>query len=306
MANLIFESELNANIENLIKNAKEQVLLFCTTFQLPVRIKDCLNQRKNDPYLHIVIVFGDSVAELSKFLVSEDFTFLKLFPNILISHEPRLHANYYANESNGVLTSMNLQTYDDSKFIDVGILFKTKNALKNFTNQTLGGITSLISDTENIAIESADFFYKVFTNANRIFVREPQYESILLGFQKKYKTSKVSLDKSEQLTLLSKPDSVKSSSIDLSKVIKEIKEEQTTATFIKPESGFCIRTGAPIPYDPNKPLSKDAYRSWAQFGNPHYTEKYCHSCGRKTNTSVNTPLCDDCNSKLNKVLRKIF
>lgn len=298
MANLIYESELNASIEKLIKEAEEQIFLFRTKFQLPDRIKDCLKQRRNDHTLRIVFVFGDDKTELSKFLATEDFSFLKSFPNISVSHEPRLHANYYANESNGVLTSMNLQTYGDSKFIDVGIMFKTKNILKNLTNQTLGGITSLISDTENIATESADFFLKVFTNSNHVFVKEPQYESVLFGLQKKYKTSSVVIDETGILVGNSMPDIASNTP-----VIEMLSSENKT-TAVKPETGYCLRTGISIPYDPNRPLSKEAYRSWAQFGNANYAEKYCHGCGKKASTSVNNPLCNDCNTSLNNSARK--
>ena len=43
--------------------------------------------------------------------------------------------------------------------------------------------------------------------------------------------------------------------------------------------GFCIRTGVPIPFDIDKPLSKEAYRKWNEFGDPDYPEKFCHFSG---------------------------
>lgn len=58
------------------------------------------------------------------------------------------------------------------------------------------------------------------------------------------------------------------------------------------ESGFCIRTGMPIPFNVAKPMSNDAYKLWSKFGNPDYPEKYCHFSGELSNgeTSLNKPI----------------
>jgi hypothetical protein len=31
-----------------------------------------------------------------------------------------------------------------------------------------------------------------------------------------------------------------------------------------------------IPFNPEKPLSYEAYQKWNQFGDPDYSEKFCH------------------------------
>jgi hypothetical protein len=56
--------------------------------------------------------------------------------------------------------------------------------------------------------------------------------------------------------------------------------------------GYCIRTGVQIPFNVEKPLSYDAYKKWNEFGDPDYSEKYCHFSGEKSNgeTSVNHPI----------------
>lgn len=70
------------------------------------------------------------------------------------------------------------------------------------------------------------------------------------------------------------------------------KIEQFTKIPQSKPSGFCIRTGIPIQFNPEKPLSNDAYRSWNQFGDPNYPEKYCHFSGEasKGDTSFNKPI----------------
>lgn len=57
-------------------------------------------------------------------------------------------------------------------------------------------------------------------------------------------------------------------------------------------SGYCIRTGTEIPFNVEKPMSYDAFRSWNKFGDPDYREKFCHFTGEPSNgeTSVNKPI----------------
>ncbi len=57
-------------------------------------------------------------------------------------------------------------------------------------------------------------------------------------------------------------------------------------------TGYCIRTGVEIPFNVEKPMSYDAYKSWSKFGDPDYSEKYCHFSGEQSNgeTSVSKPI----------------
>jgi phosphatidylserine/phosphatidylglycerophosphate/cardiolipin synthase-like enzyme len=67
---------------------------------------------------------------------------------------------------------------------------------------------------------------------------------------------------------------------------KSIKESGTNG------KGYCIRTGVTIPFDIEKPLSKEAYKKWNEFGDENYPEKYCHFSGEASNggTSVKQPI----------------
>lgn len=57
-------------------------------------------------------------------------------------------------------------------------------------------------------------------------------------------------------------------------------------------NGFCIRTGVEIPFDVEKPLSYEAFKSWSKYGDPDYAEKYCHFSGEPSHgdTSVAKPI----------------
>ncbi len=58
------------------------------------------------------------------------------------------------------------------------------------------------------------------------------------------------------------------------------------------QPGFCIRTGEPIPFNPDRPLSPAAYRVWSQYGDPFYPEQFCHFSGESSNgeTCVARPI----------------
>ena len=57
-------------------------------------------------------------------------------------------------------------------------------------------------------------------------------------------------------------------------------------------SGYCIRSGVEIPFNLDKPLSREAFGIWSEFGNPDFAENYCHFSGEPSNgaTSVRRPI----------------
>lgn len=74
------------------------------------------------------------------------------------------------------------------------------------------------------------------------------------------------------------------------------KEKLDLKPDIKPtnikSTGYCIRTGMKIPFNLERPMSYDAFKSWSKFGDPEYSEKFCHFSGEPSNgeTSVSRPI----------------
>lgn len=56
--------------------------------------------------------------------------------------------------------------------------------------------------------------------------------------------------------------------------------------------GFCIRIGVLIPFNVEKPMCYEAFKSWSKYSDPDYPEKYCHYTGEPSNgdTSVSKPI----------------
>jgi RNA polymerase-binding transcription factor DksA len=93
----------------------------------------------------------------------------------------------------------------------------------------------------------------------------------------------------------------------------EIRKVEKTASDAKTESskkhppesqkttrGFCIRCGAEIPLNPDKPLCFRCFPGWAKFSDPTYPEKFCHVCGKESKQSLDRPVCYSCYKKLYK------
>jgi hypothetical protein len=301
MATLIYESELNAALEGIIRESESYILLMCPYLKLHDRLKDCLKHHKNNPDVQIIVIFGKNEEDPSKSLHREDFEFLKSFPNVTVCYERRLHAKYFANEKCGLVTSINLHSFSMNNNIEVGVYFKTKSTLKNITDKALNPLTSIISETENIAAESDEFFKNVYNNAERIFVKHPNFESKMFGIQKKYIGSEIKIDNSDKLFQnIKRGDENNYSNQQNTKISSGGNNYYSTFNSNHNneipfhEKGFCIRTREKIAYDPSRPLSRDSYFVWAEFSNPDYRERYCHCCGKEYPTSVRNPICNEC------------
>ncbi|MBD0258598.1 MAG: phospholipase D family protein, partial [Cytophagales bacterium] len=75
-------------------------------------------------------------------------------------------------------------------------------------------------------------------------------------------------------------------------VLNKAPLKQDTQSAPAKASGFCIRTGVKIPFNPARPLSYEAFQKWNQFGDQEYPEKFCHFSGEPSNgeTSVRKPI----------------
>jgi phosphatidylserine/phosphatidylglycerophosphate/cardiolipin synthase-like enzyme len=69
-------------------------------------------------------------------------------------------------------------------------------------------------------------------------------------------------------------------------------DKATAAPTKQVVTGYCIRTGVEIPFNIEKPFCYEAYKSWRQFENGDYPEKYCHFSGEPSNgeTCFNKPI----------------
>jgi hypothetical protein len=189
MAKFLTGNELNSELEKLFEKAEAQIILISPYIKLHDRFISTLRTKKDNPEIEIVIVFGKNEEDLSRSMKEEDFVFFKEFPNIEIRYEKRLHAKYYANESYAILTSMNLYNFSQDNNIEAGVMTKA-NALSNIATNLMTNVTG----EESFDQTAWSYFKRVINQSDLLYKKSPRFESGMLGFSKKYKSSKIETD----------------------------------------------------------------------------------------------------------------
>ena len=74
---------------------------------------------------------------------------------------------------------------------------------------------------------------------------------------------------------------------EIEDIINGYLDDEDTKDF---KTGYCIKTKTEIDFNVKKPIDKSQFSPNDMNNNL----KYCHSCGKETETTVAEPLCDDC------------
>ena len=219
------------HLEELIKGTKERLILISPYLQFNERIKENLsnlNILKKD----IRIVYRENKLHV------DESNWLEQQVGIRTSICKNLHAKCYLNESEAIITSMNLYEFSQANNNEMGIYF-TKEHDPELYEKTVEEVQRLLTISEEI----------------RVSVR------------------KINISTSE-------------------KEDRKRPENKATNNRASNKGGYCIRTGVEIPFNPERPLSYEAFKRWNEWGDPDYPEKYCHFSGEPSNgeTSVNKPI----------------
>ena len=282
MAQFITGKDLEKAVYDIIWDAKQTLLIVSPYIKLDDYFKTLFDHHANNPQLHIILVFGKNEKAVSKSLSKTDFDFFKKFLNVSIVYIPTLHGKYYANEMMGLLTSINLYDYSFKNNIEFGMLSKG-SILNRFTTTA---DDDNYATCENLAYEN-----------DVVFIKRPVFQKNLLSsiLGKKYIKSDVLYDATENFYSLYKK--VPSASKRIDDFPSEIglgseNSSRPEREEVENQNGYCIRTGVQIKYNPAVPYSALPYKSWAQFKNNHYPEKYCHKTGKlsKGKTSMQNPI----------------
>lgn len=301
MITFLTGDDLNNAIDSIITNAKKAIYITSPYIKLDDHFKERFNLIKNDPSIYLQILFGKNEDNFYKSMKSEDLDYFKSFPNVSIIFEPKLHAKSYVNEYEGIITSMNLYDYSAENNVEYGVSF------------------SKITLTEKVYQEHKDHHFHLLENsAHCVYIKRPVFKTALLGLSKNYSRSEVLLDifesfnpnkKNYERVVYQDIDVISLNDKDVVPVLKTRSEKRLEKDqepvlekkpFIKkkqfesrdPEKGYCIRTGEEIDFNPERPLCYSAFKSWVQFENYDFPEKYCHKTGRKSNgeTSMANPI----------------
>ena len=117
MAKFLNTSATNFFLEELIKNAKERLILISPYLRLNDRIKELLED-KNRLKIDIRIVYGKSD------LHPDEIKWMQKLDYVRLSFCKNLHAKCYMNESECIISSLNLYEFSQVNNNEMGILIR--------------------------------------------------------------------------------------------------------------------------------------------------------------------------------------
>ena len=154
MAKFLTTNGLNYVIEEIVKTAKERVVLISPYLRLSDRIKELLSIGYR-PDVDVQIIYGKRELEL------RERQWLSTVPHIHTRFCQNLHAKCYLNESRCVITSLNLHLYSQQNNNEMGVMVKRGTDQQMFFEIT-SEVDRLLriseptnADRENLVLESA-------------------------------------------------------------------------------------------------------------------------------------------------------
>lgn len=294
MSTFLTGKELENKLTDIIWNAKKYIVIISPFIKLDSHIKDILEKVKSSHEVSLFILFGKNEEYKHKSFNEEDFNFIKDFKNVAVLYNKNLHAKHYSNENEGLITSLNLYGYSMVNNVEYGVYF---------TKSILNPLDKLYEETFNFTIEL------IYNQSEVVYLKKPQYAKKLFGLTKDYRQSLVLFDISNEFfngynyeskfyddfdleieTSVEKKFESKPQRETKSPKLSKIKKSQEN-NFTK-STGYCIRTGIEIPFNPDQPMCRSAWQTWNMFQDPYYPEQYCHRTGKKSygNTSMANPI----------------
>ncbi|MTE27548.1 phospholipase D family protein [Winogradskyella ouciana] len=305
MSTFLTGKTLENKLTDIIWKAKKYVVIVSPFIKLDDHIKEVLDKIKSTHGIALYIVFGKNEEYKHNSFKKDDLEFIKEFKNVTILYNKDLHAKHYANEREGLITSLNLYGYSMVNNIEYGVYFE---------KTPLNPIDKLFEQTYNYTFELVNNLSTV------IYLKKPTYSNKLFGLTKQYQESKVIYDITDDFfdsrSRLPETKSLKEFDLETETIIEKKYSEKpqrvdtTSTTSVKKKfhyngrvsrivpkekKGFCIRTGEEIPYNPDKPMSYDSYMTWVQYENYNFPENYCHKTGKPSygKTSMANPILTD-------------
>jgi hypothetical protein len=285
MSKFLTGNNLVDAIDDIIWNAEKILLIVSPYIKLDDHFKKLFDKHKKNPDLHLILVFGKNEKSVQKSLNKGDFEYFKEFPNISIVFVPNLHAKYYGNEFRGIITSINLYDYSFINNIEFGVL----------SEQSIFSSISKSSKSDDDAWKEC---MEIADTNEVVFIKRPVFEH-KRGFITKSKNfigSETLFDSTEKFYGLNKNKEASESRLfDYPEELEhgqKFESRPIRENEVATSQGYCIRSGVEIKFNTKQPMSKEAWKSWNEYGNQDYPEKYCHKTGKPSSgkTSMKNPV----------------
>lgn len=183
----IFDAQLVAAIETLIKDAKKSLLLVSPFIDLDRRIQDALKEKLTKHDFKLQVLFGKNEDNIYKSIKRDSLEFFKQFPNVEIRYSDRLHAKYYQSDTDYIMTSMNLYDYSLANNIEVGVHCKYASR---------GLLGKMVEGTGNVINQGVDKLTVDVLGTKKDIDPIEKFETIFKESELKYKTKPKLIEKS--------------------------------------------------------------------------------------------------------------
>ncbi|BAO77068.1 hypothetical protein [Winogradskyella sp. PG-2] len=285
MSTFLTGKALESKLTDIIWNAKKYVVIVSPFIKLDEHTKEILEKIKNTPKIALYIVFGENEDYKYNSFNENDLEYFKDFKNITILYNKDLHAKHYSNENEGLITSLNLYGYSMIHNVEYGVYF---------SKTILYPLDKLFEETYNFTHQL------IHESSEVVYIKRPQYSKSLFGLKKERVGSNIIFDICDDFfdncghyekRYFSEFDMETETIIE--KKYGKKPEREKAETFQNPKKvGYCIRTREEILFNPQQPLSKEAWKVWNRYGDIYFPEKYCHETGKASNgkTSMANPI----------------
>ncbi|MGB1207416.1 MAG: phospholipase D family protein [Chitinophagales bacterium] len=274
MAKFLTTNGISLKIEDIIKGAKKKLILVSPYLQISKTFYERLKDATNKGVI-IKIIYGKDNLNPNERKQLADLKILELY------YFENLHAKCYFNETEMVITSMNMYEYSMKNNREMGVLINRMEDSELF-NDTMEECKSILEHAEMVRLTKTKIEY--FAQKINTFLNKPK------------KPTKVEYIKAKKPA---KTEYVKATKVEYEKV-KPKKKKKAKKQKYKPQRGYCIRCEANIAYNIEKPYCLDCFVVWANFENPYYEENVCHGCGDDKVTSMEKPVCYGCYKEFEK------
>ncbi len=146
MAKYLRTSNITAELEELIRDAKDKVYIVSPYLKLSDNVKELLNDKEREK-VEVRIIFGKQE------LAPNELEFLEQLRYIRLYFSKNLHAKCYLNENKMIIASMNLYEFSQQHNKEMGILIDNSNE----SDKTV--YNDAFKDIESIMHNSEDFSY---------------------------------------------------------------------------------------------------------------------------------------------------
>jgi hypothetical protein len=172
MAKYLDTSQISSELMQLLKEAKERIILVTFSLKVNTQIQERLKTKSKLGTLgEITIIYGNTKLKSSELKWMEEIDDLKIF------QKKNLHAKCYINEKKAIISSMNLYDYSQSTNVEMGFLIKKdedpeayKKMMEDIDDLRINGIRKKPFELEETVVNNIES--PKFEKESKVIFRE--------------------------------------------------------------------------------------------------------------------------------------